>query len=192
MVQLSNIPDFACAQLDTRWNETYMQLCSWVEERCAGKEVLQRLLPSQHSSHPREKRLGVWIKSPRAAAKHSKDRKLDAQRRPLLEAVRGWTWQQEKGAPKQFSDTRPNCKLTIKYDKSDTKDLNHEHDDGKGGKCRFRGVVIAGKIQANVRRNPWVCTGLCGQALSRNDFSAKMQNRKDGKVCKRCSNSKNK
>ena len=192
MKQLSNIPGFACAQLDEQWNDTYMQLCSWVDERCATEQVTQRLLPSRYSADPKEKKMGVWIMHQRAAAKHSKDRKLDAERRALLEAVRGWTWAQEKDTPKQFSDTCPNCKYTIAFDKADTKDLDHEHDDRTDGKCRNGGVVVVGKIQAHLRRNPWQCTGSCGRTLSKNVFSAKMQNRKEGKVCKDCSNAKKK
>ena len=95
--------------------------------------------------------------------------------------------QEEKETRKTYSDVCPRCKCTIKFDEADTKSLDHTHDDGKGGKCRFRGVVAAGKIQANSRRNPWQCGGQCGKILCKSDFSAKMQNRKE-KVSKTCSN----
>ena len=110
------------------------------------------------------------------------------ERKALLEAVAGWTWQAK--VEKQYSDKCPKCNKVIEFATANTQDLSHEHDDGKGGTCRFRGIVIEGKIQANLRRNPWQCTGSCGRALSKNNFSAKMQNRKEGKVCKECSNAK--
>ena len=187
--QLDNIPGFSSAQMDQRWNDTYLQVCEWVEERRTAQQFIHRLLPSRYSSDPQEKNMGVWIMNQRAAAKQSNDRKLTAERMALLEGMSGWTWEHESDTWKQFSDTCPNCKRTIEFDRADTKNLNHEHDDGKGGTCRFQGVVVAGRIQANLRRNPWQCTGSCGRALTKNDFSAKMQNRKD-KVCKDCPNAK--
>ena len=152
------------------------------------KQKSEAVLPTRHSADPEEKKLGIWVMHQRAAAKQSGNQQIIMERKALLEAVAGWTWQAK--VEKQYSDKCPKCNKVIEFATANTQNLNHEHDDGKGGTCRFQGIVIEGKIQANLRRNPWQCTGSCGRALSKNIFSAKVQNRKEGKVCKECSNAK--
>ena len=148
--QLRNIPGFGCAQLEKRWNDTYVQLCNWVDKRCATEDRCKRCLPSHHSTDLEEKRLGEWIKNQRAEAKHCGQNQAVVQRKALLEAITGWTWEQDEGVTKQYSDTCPRCKQIIHFDKADAQDLDHEHDNGEGGKCRFRGSVVSGRIQANL------------------------------------------
>ena len=87
----------------------------------------------------------------REAMKQLCERQMSSERNALLEAIPGWTWERS-GYTKQFSDICPNCKQNIQFDKENTSNLNNEHDDGKGGKCRFQGAVVDGKIQANVAK----------------------------------------
>ena len=69
-----------------------------------------------------------------------------------METLPHWQWQ--KDATKMFSDICPNCKCTIEFNEADSKDLDNTHDNGKGGKCRFRGVVQAGKFVVNLHLCP--------------------------------------
>ena len=84
MKQLHNIPGFASAQHDQNWNDTYLQLNEWVVKNSAAQQIL---FPSRYSADPEEKKLGVWIMNQRAAAKHSDQRCMTADRKPFFEAM---------------------------------------------------------------------------------------------------------
>ena len=87
---------------------------------------------------------------------------------------------------------------------SDTKDLDHTHDDGKGGKCRFQGAVKGGRLEANLhlcpdchmdsRTHHIACHGKCsGAKHCRSKFSTYFQHNKSvhGKQqCDKCASSK--
>ena len=54
MQQLQNIPGFACAQQEQQWNDTYLQICAWVEDRLDRKTLQRPRLPSRRSSDVKE------------------------------------------------------------------------------------------------------------------------------------------
>ena len=76
---------------------------------------------------------------------------LSALRKQRLETLPHWLWQQTH-CEKRFADDCPNCKQNIQFDTANIRNLNNEHDNGQGGKCRFQGAVVDGKIQANVAK----------------------------------------
>ena len=91
---------------------------------------------------------------------------------------------------KQFSDECPRCKQTIHFDKADAQDLDNEHDDGKGGKCRFRGAVVGGRIQANGTKVATKKCFKCGTSKTETEYatdewnkSGKNANRRKCKIC---------
>ena len=126
----------------------------------------------------------------REAAKHPDQRCMTADRKALLEAIPRWTWDTDKDTTRQYSDTCPKCKRNINFHTANTQDLDNVHDDGKGGKCRFRGAVIDGKIQANVAKTETKKCFKCGALKARMEYHADQWN-KTGKnanrrTCKTC------
>jgi len=112
--------------------------------------------------------------------------------------------QEEKNTRNAYSDVCPRCKCTIKFDEADTKSLDHTHDDGKGGQCRFRGAVKGGRLEANLhlcpdchmdsRTHHIACHGKCsGAKHCKSKFSIYFQHNKSvhGKQqCDKCVSSK--
>ena len=80
---------------------------------------------------------------------HKNANNLSSSRIQEMENLPSWQWQAELRT-KKISDTCPKCKQIIEFDQANAKDLNNEHDNGKGGTCRFRGAVVEGKIQQNI------------------------------------------
>ena len=111
--QLEKIPGFACAQREKQWNDKYLQLCAWV-----AKQKSEAVLPTRHSADPEEKKLGLWVMHQRAAAKQSGNQQIIMERKALLEAVAGWTWQAK--VEKQYSDKCPKCNKVIEFATANT------------------------------------------------------------------------
>ena len=110
---------------------------------------------------------------------------MTTERRALLEAIPGWKRAAERDNTKQFSDICPKCKRYIHFDKANTQDLDNEHDDGKGSKCRFRGAVVDGKIQANVAKTETKKCFKCAVMKARMEHHEEQWN-KTGKNGNRC------
>ena len=142
--------------------------------------------PKRRSSDEEETKHANFIKKMRQAQQRNE---LSALRKQRLETLPHWQWQQTQ-CEKRFSDVCPKCKQNIQFDKANTPDLNNEHDDGEGGKCRFRGAVVDGKIQANVPKTDekrcFKCTLMKARPEYHEDQWNKTGKNANRRTCKTC------
>ena len=121
----------------------------------------------------------------RAAAKHPDQRKITTERQALLEAIPGWTGD-------TFSDTCPKCKQQITFKSAAVNDFRHEHNDGAGGTCKFRGQIVDGKIQTKAstsdKKKCQVCEKLKPEAEYGTDQWNKSGKHANRRKCLKCCN----
>ena len=100
-----------------------------------------------------------------------------------------WTRAREFGKVK-YSDSCPSCKQTIYFTKANADDLNHEHSNGKGDKCRFRGKVVDGKINANMVKTATKKCFKCGNSKAEEKYHKdewnKVGKNANRRKCKQC------
>ena len=124
------------------------------------------MYPKQHSSDEQERQLAEFMNNIR---KQKSANNLSSSRIQEIENLPSWQWQANL-CTKQFSDTCPKCKQIIEFDQANAKDLDNEHDNGKGGTCRFRGAVVEGKIQQNIDKRTKRFSDTCPKCKQIIDF----------------------